>query len=46
VNENLPAPLPLPPQDIWSSLSPALRAQVRGTILQVLQEVLDDYSGS
>ncbi len=38
------APPLVPPQQVWTSLSPALKAQVRGTLLHVLQEVLDDHS--
>ena len=32
----------LPPQRIWSTLSPTDRAQVRAAILRISQEVLDD----
>jgi hypothetical protein len=45
----LPAPgspqgpsLPLPPAQVWPALPPALRDQIRCTLLQVLQEVLRD----
>jgi hypothetical protein len=36
------APLPLPPQQLWTSLSPTLQAQVRQTLLRIIQEVLYD----
>ena len=48
--EPQPRPLPLPPpppivqpQDLWASLSPAQKTQVRQMILHILQEVLDDH---
>jgi hypothetical protein len=42
-----PLPLAPPPptvqtQAVWASLSPTQKAQVRQTILHILQEVLDD----
>ena len=46
-----PRPLPVPPppptvqpQDLWASLSPTQKTQVRQTILHILQEVLYDHS--
>jgi len=38
---NGPAPT-LSPAQVWPALSPALRAQIRQTLLHVLQEVLCD----
>lgn len=32
----------LPPAQVWSALPPALRVQLRQTLLHVLQEVLRD----
>lgn len=37
-----PEPPPLPPECIWTSLSLTARAQVRHTILRIIQEVLHD----
>jgi hypothetical protein len=37
-----PEPPPLPPEAIWTSLSPTTRAQVRHTLLRIIQEVLHD----
>jgi hypothetical protein len=43
-------PLPLPPEpptvqppNLWASLSPTQKTQVRQTILHILQEVLNDH---
>ncbi len=45
-----PAPLPLPPtlatlpsQRIWASLSAPSQAQVRQTLIHILQEVLNEH---
>ena len=45
-----PTPLPLPPtlatlpsQRIWASLSAPSQAQVRRTLIHILQEVLNDH---
>ena len=35
----LPALPPLLPQHVWTSLSPTTRAQVRATVLRILQEI-------
>ena len=43
--ETRPLPPPPPtvqPPDLWASLSPTQKAQLRQTILHILQEVLDD----
>ena len=32
----------LPPQQVWPSLTPTLQAQVRTTILRLIQEVLHE----
>jgi hypothetical protein len=37
-----PEPPPLPPEDVWTSLSLMTRAQVRHTLLRIIQEVLHD----
>jgi hypothetical protein len=37
-----PDPPPLPPEDVWTSLSLTARAQVRHTLLRIIQEVLHD----
>lgn len=37
-----PEPPPLPPESVWSSFSLTMRAQVRHTILRMIQEVLHD----
>jgi hypothetical protein len=34
-----PLPPPLLPQQVWPSLSPTTRAQVRATLLRILQEI-------
>ena len=34
-----PLPPPLLPQHVWTSLSPTTRAQVRATLLRILQEI-------
>ena len=34
-----PLPPPLLPQQVWPSLSPTIRAQVRATLLRILQEI-------
>jgi hypothetical protein len=31
------------PLDLWASLSPTQKTQIRQTILHILQEVLDDH---
>lgn len=43
-------PLPLPPEpptvqppNLWASLSPTQKTQIRQMILHILQEVLDDH---
>ena len=33
-----PLPPPLLPQQVWTSLSPTIRVQVRATFLRILQE--------
>jgi hypothetical protein len=35
----LPLPPLLLPQQVWTSLSPTIRAQVRATLLRILQEI-------
>ena len=35
----LPLPPALLPQQVWTSLSPTIRAQVRATLLRILQEI-------
>ena len=43
----LPPPPPmLRPQEIWASLSPTQKTQVRQTILHILQEVFNDRAHS
>lgn len=45
-SRSLPLPPPPPtvqPPDLWASLSPAQKIQVRQTISHILQEVLDDH---
>jgi hypothetical protein len=37
-----PLPPPLLPQQVWTSLSPTIRAQVRATLLRILQEISYD----
>jgi len=37
-----PGSPPLPLEDVWTSLSPTTRAQVRHTLLRIIQEVLHD----
>jgi hypothetical protein len=37
-----PPPPTVPTQAVWASLSPTQKAQLRQTILHILQEVLDD----
>jgi hypothetical protein len=46
--QSRPLPLPPPPPivqppDLWASLSPRQKTQIRQTILHILQEVLDDH---
>ena len=36
----------LPPQQVWASLSPTDQAQLRQTILRLIQEVLNDAAQS
>jgi hypothetical protein len=49
--EPMSSPLPTPvvflsSQQIWATLPPAMQMGVRTTLLRVLQEVLNDRSGS
>jgi hypothetical protein len=37
-----PALADRPLHDVWASLSPALQAQVRGTLCRILREVVRD----
>jgi hypothetical protein len=37
-----PEPPPLPPEDVWTSLSLTARAQVRHTLVRMIQEGLHD----
>jgi hypothetical protein len=39
-----PPPPTVQPPDLWASLSPTQKTQIRQTILHILQEVLDDHS--
>ena len=41
-----PEPLPILPQHLWTSLSPTLQAQVRHTLLHIIQESLYERTGS
>ncbi len=36
-----PAPAPLAPADVWTTLLPPLQAACRQTLIQILQEVFD-----
>jgi hypothetical protein len=41
-----PEPPPVPPESVWSSLSLTMRAQVRHTLLRMIQEGLHDDTRS
>ena len=38
-----PEPATVQPSNLWASLSPTQKTQIRQTILHILQEVLDDH---
>jgi len=41
-----PAPVPMHPQQLWTSLSATMQTQARQTILRILQEVFHDESSA